>query len=182
MRWATSRWNIRIAAVVPGRPRLDANPRNEQGGGNVVWKVGDDTRRPMIEARARIECQGIGRNHVKAPGISLGDFVQRGDCALIALHRDHPIGAERKQRTGKSARPGADLETVVPASAPAARAIRAARLRSSRKFCPSDFLAMRPCRRMTSRSGGRPSGAAITTRQAGQGCPPSRAAPPASAR
>ena len=35
--------------------------------------------------------------------------------------------------------------------------MREARLRSKRKFCPSDFLATRPCRRITSRNGGRPS-------------------------
>ena len=35
--------------------------------------------------------------------------------------------------------------------------MRPVRLRSSRKFWPSDFLAARPCRRITSRSGGRSS-------------------------
>jgi len=47
--------------------------------------------------------------------------------------------------------------TVASLSGPPARAMRTVRLRSNRKFWPRDFLADRPCRRMTSRSGGRSS-------------------------
>ena len=53
--------------------------------------------------------------------------------------------------------PGPISMTVAPSSGPAARAIRAVRLRSSRKFWPSDLRADRECSRMTSRSGGRSS-------------------------
>src|SRR6185503_9653987 len=48
------------------------------------------------------------------------------------------------------------ISIVVPAARfPAARAILAVRLRSSRKCWPRPCLAPRPCRAMTSRSGGR---------------------------
>ena len=44
--------------------------------------------------------------------------------------------------------PGPTSITVTPSSGPAARAIRPVRLRSSRKFWPSDLRAMRPWRRI----------------------------------
>src|SRR2546430_1901182 len=53
--------------------------------------------------------------------------------------------------------PGPTSITVASLSSPAARAILAVRLRSSRKFWPSAFFACRPCRSITSRRGGNPS-------------------------
>ena len=47
---------------------------------------------------------------VEPAGIMRGDLLQRGDRALVALDRDDACGAERQQRAGQSARPGADLE------------------------------------------------------------------------
>ena len=77
--------------------------------------------------------------------------------------------------------PGPISTTVTPSSAPPARAMRAVRLRSSRKFWPSDFLAARPCRRMTSRSGGRSSICGIYLAAAKVGARRRPAAPPAAA-
>src|SRR5690242_15974370 len=53
--------------------------------------------------------------------------------------------------------PGPTSITVASPRSPAARAILPVRLRSSRKFCPSAFLACRPCRSITARKGGNPS-------------------------
>ena len=50
---------------------------------------------------------------------------------------------------------------VVFSSGPAARAMRRVRLRSKRKFWPSDFFARRSCAAITSRSGGRGSLSAL---------------------
>ena len=47
------------------------------------------------------------------------------------------------------------LITVVSAWLPAARAMRRVKLRSRMKCCPRLFFAARPCRPMTSRSGGK---------------------------
>jgi len=65
--------------------------------------------------------------------------------------------------------PGPTSTTVMPSSGPAARAIRPVRLRSSRKFWPSDFFADNPWRRITSRSGGRPSAPALSVMGRGRG-------------
>src|SRR3954468_2471701 len=61
--------------------------------------------------------------------------------------------------------PGPTSTTVAPSSGPAARAMRLVRLRSNRKFWPSDLLALRPWARTTSRSGGSASMALISWRR-----------------
>src|ERR1700730_14705402 len=53
--------------------------------------------------------------------------------------------------------PGPISTIVVFVSGAAARAMQRVRLKSKRKFWPSDFLAKSPCAAATSRSGGRPS-------------------------
>ena len=39
-----------------------------------------------------------------------GDLFERRDRTLVALDRDDACRAERQQRAGEAARPGADLE------------------------------------------------------------------------
>jgi len=57
--------------------------------------------------------------------------------------------------------PGPISTTVRSPRLPERRAILRVKLRSSRKFWPNDFFALRPCRSMMSRSGGKPSGPAV---------------------
>ena len=47
---------------------------------------------------------------LQPPGITLGDIVERGQCALVALDRDDAFGAQRQQRARQPAGAGADLD------------------------------------------------------------------------
>ncbi len=97
--------------VVPGRPRLDADPGDEQSGGDVVGQVGDDAYRAAIEARARVEGERVRRDDVEAAGIAFGDLLQcrnaRASSRSTAITRAAPSA---KQRAGEAARPGADFQ------------------------------------------------------------------------
>ena len=116
------------------------------------------------------------RSTVEPAGIALRDLVERGDRALVALDRDHPARALRRAARGSARRArGRSRPRSTPSSGPAARAMRPVRLRSSRKFWPSDFLAARPCRRITSRSGGRSSTALMRSAAAAVRLPASAA-------
>ena len=98
--------------VVPGRPRLEREPGDQQRGGDVVGQVGDDPYRSVGEEGARIEIEGVGRYDLEAAGIALGDLGERADGALVALDRDHAAGAGRDERAGEPARPRPDLDHV----------------------------------------------------------------------
>jgi hypothetical protein len=172
-----------MAASYQGGHGSTLSQLDEQSGGDVVGQVGDDAARAAPKRGRGSKVSASAGDDVETAGIMFGDLLQSGDCALVAFDRDHAGGAERQQCAREAARTGADSNTVTPASAPAARAMRAARLRSSRKFWPSDFLATRPCRRMTSRNGGRPSGVNHSRRgvRVEPDSPPWQAAPPAAA-
>ena len=170
-------------AVVPRRPRLDGEPRDQKRGGDVVRQIGDDAHRRALEARARIE--GRARPPRRCRGGR--DNARRSPGAPRSRDRRARPRSTRAAPSANSARvrppgPGPTSYTVASASGSAARAMRSVRLRSNRKFCPSDFFAARPWRRMTSRSGGRPSLAPVTTRRAKRGFRPWPAAPQAAAR
>ena len=111
--------------------------------------------RPAVEIGRDVECQRVAGDDLQPARIVRGDFAQRRDRALVALDRDHARGAFGQQRARQPAGAGTDFEHGDAGERPAARAMRPVRLRSSRKFWPSDLRAVRPCRRMTSRSGGR---------------------------
>ena len=140
--------------VVPGRPRLDGEPRDEQRGRDVVGQVGDDADRAAAEIGPRVEFQRVAGHDRQPARIVLGD--------LAPAPRPRARRARSRPRVAPSASsarvsppgPGPTSITVTPASGPAARAIRPVRLRSSRKFWPSDLRAESSWRRMTSRSGG----------------------------
>ena len=63
-----------------------------------------------FEARARIERERVRRDDVEAPGIVLGDLLQRRNGALIALDGDHASGAECQQCARQAARPRTDFQ------------------------------------------------------------------------
>ena len=150
-------------AVVPGRPRLGGQPADQQRGRDVVGQVGDDARARAAQMRARIEARAR-----RPPRSRAGpDSAPRSRPAPRIARSSRSMAITRLAPCASSARvrppgPGPTSTTVAPSSGPAARAMRAVRLRSSRKFWPSDFLAERPCRRITSRSGGRSSICAIS--------------------
>ena len=82
-------------AVPPGRPGLGLEPADQQQRGDVVGQVGRDHR---LGLGAGQEVAPVGLERVaivdrKAPGIALGDGVQRRPAALVALDRNHPLGA-----------------------------------------------------------------------------------------
>ena len=124
---------------------------------DIVGQVGDDLHRPAGGERGEIGLQRIAGNDLQAAGIVLGDLGKGRQAALVPLDRNHfsaPLASRARVRPPG---PGPTSMTVTPSRLPAARAILPVRLRSSRKFWPSDFLAASPWRWMTSRSGGRPS-------------------------
>src|SRR5262249_39237388 len=98
--------------VVPGRPRLEREPADQQRGGNVVGQVRKDARRGTAEERTRIEVEGIADDDLKASWIPHSDLVERRDRAVVALDRDHLARACGEKRTGEAARPGTDLDDV----------------------------------------------------------------------
>ena len=96
--------------MVPGRPRLDGEPRDEQRGCDVVGQVGDDAHRTTTEKRPRIEGERIRGDDFETAGIMFGDLPQRRDGALVAFDRDHAGGAECQERARKAAGTRADLQ------------------------------------------------------------------------
>src|SRR5450631_609109 len=81
----------------------------------------------------------------------------RESCSTAMTRRAPDARSARVRPPG----PGPISTMTASSSGAAARAIFAVRLRSSRKFWPSDLRAERPCSRITSRSGGRSSIALI---------------------
>ena len=144
--------------VEPGRPRLGGQPGDQQRGRDVVGQVGDDARGAAAELWSRIEARAHRRRRRRGGP----DSARRSPRARRWRARRARSRSRARAPLASSARvsppgPGPISTTVTPSSGPAARAMRAVRLRSSRKFWPSDFLARRSCRRITSRSGGRSS-------------------------
>ncbi len=62
------------------------------------------------QMRARIEGERIAGDDLEPARIMRGDFLERGDSALIAFDGDHAGRALRQQRARQSARSGADLD------------------------------------------------------------------------
>ena len=129
--------------VVPGRPWLGGQPADQERGGDIVGQVGDDAGRvPDRDARRGSNVKRVACNDVEPARIMPGDLLQRRDRRA----RSRSIAMTRRAPSASSARvrppgPGPISTTVTSSSGPAARAMRAVRLRSSRKFWPSDFLA-----------------------------------------
>ena len=109
IRSATSRWNISVIELIPGRPGLGLQPADEERRRDVVGQVGDDRRRSVGE-RGHVGGERVAGDDCQPAGIALVDLGKRRKAALVALDRDHPAGAGRKQRAGQSARAGADLD------------------------------------------------------------------------
>ena len=65
---------------------------------------------PPVRAWFEIGGQRVRRNHVEPARIALRDFGERCHCPVVPLHCNHPARALREQRTGETARPGADLD------------------------------------------------------------------------
>ena len=144
--------------VVPGRPRLDRQPVDQQRGRDVVGQVGDDFG--AWRRRATGADRNAARRRRRSPADR--DIASKFLPAPASARSSRSMAMTRRAPSASSARvrppgPGPTSMTVASSSGPAARAIRAVRLRSSRKFCPSDFRADNACSRMTSRSGGRSS-------------------------
>ena len=95
--------------VVPGRPRLGLEPTDQQRRRNVVGQVGDDARRRWGERR-HIDGKRVVRHDRQAAGAGGGDFLQRGDAAIVALDGDNVPGAGGEQGAGEPAGAGADLD------------------------------------------------------------------------
>ena len=88
----------------------------------------------------------VGLDHLRRP--SGGGLAARQGAhgARIDLDGDHAGGAFEQQRAGQAAGAGADLDHACRRrAAPAARAMRRVRLRSSRKCWPKRLRASSPC-------------------------------------
>ena len=96
--------------VVPRRPRLDRKPIDQKRGRNIVGQVGDDFCARGPEPRTRIEVLGVGADDFQPSRISLRDFLERGEGAFVALHRDHVARSHGQQGARQSPRTGTDLD------------------------------------------------------------------------
>ena len=84
----------------------------DQGGGDVVWDVGDDRVARLVEQGTRVDAQDVPVDDLHV--LAAGDLVfQRGDQALIQFDGDHPA-AGLCQQEGQAAQTGADLEHFIP--------------------------------------------------------------------
>ena len=157
-------------ALPPGRPGLDGQPARQERRADVVGEIGDDPDRLPAGDCGIVRLQRVAFDYREPARRRCRDLVQRRDGAPVALDGGHvlarlpattPVSARRAR--GRPRRHGFE------ASGPPARAMRRVRLRSSRKFWPSDFRASSACAAITSRSGGRLASAASSLN------PPSRA-------
>ena len=97
MRSATSRWNMRIAASYQGGHGSTLSQDTSRAVAMLYGRLATMRDRAGDRGRARIDCEGIGRNDLKAPGIVARRFRAAPRSPLVALDRDHPVRAERKQ-------------------------------------------------------------------------------------
>ena len=93
-RSATSRWNIKRQALPERRPGLGRQPFHQQRAADVVGQVGGDAHRPgrrsvRANSAASSSASASAGTMSRRPGKARGDLFQRGDAAVVALHRDH---------------------------------------------------------------------------------------------
>ena len=128
------------------RRAISPQPAEQQRRRDVVGQVGDDLARRRLDEARRIDLERVAFDDRRAgretpPPISASAAMQRGR----ARSRSTRARAFQQQRAGQAARARADLDRCRSArAAPAARAMRRVRLRSSRKFWPSDLLRAEP--------------------------------------
>ena len=121
--------------VVPGRPGLDREPVDQERGGDIVGQVGDDfgAARRRATAADRTLCasaQTISSRPGYRLAISSSGASARSSRSTAMTRLAPSASSARVSPPG----PGPISITVASSSGPAARAIRAVRLRSSRKF------------------------------------------------
>ena len=144
-------------AVPPGRPGFRRQPADQQRRGDGVGQVGDDAR---LCAGGQQRAASRFRAHRLRSPAAAPDNARRsrpgpaGSAHPCSTAMTWPAPSASRARVSPPG-PGPISTTVTPSSGPALRAIRPVRLRSRRKFWPSDFFAESPWRAMTSRSGGR---------------------------
>ncbi len=141
MRSATSRWNISVSDRHQGGQASAASQPIRSAVADIVGQVRDDAGRRGAEQRARVERQRVGRDDLEpardnAAAISASAGRQRGSRSIATTSLAPAARSARVRPPG----PGPTSMTVTSSSGPAARAIRLVRLRSSRKFWPSDFF------------------------------------------
>jgi hypothetical protein len=118
--------------------RLGAEPVDQQHSRDIVGQVGDDPGAFAIQKRTRIERHRVVIDDGQTARIALFDFFSAGiarSSRSTAITRLRPAPARRVRPPG----PGPISTIVASSSGAAARAIRDVRLRSSRKFWPSDL-------------------------------------------
>ena len=74
--------------------------------------------------------------HLEPARIARGDRLQRRPAALVALHRDDPLGALQEQRAREPAGARPDLDHRLAGERAGSPAMRRVRLRSRMKFWP----------------------------------------------
>ncbi len=121
--------------VVPGRPWFDREPVHQKRGRDIVGQVGDDLC--AVRRRASDADRSAARRRARSPAAR--DIAWRYSRAAPARAASRSTAMTRLAPSASSARvsppgPGPTSMTVASSSGPAARAIRAVRLRSSRKF------------------------------------------------
>jgi hypothetical protein len=85
------------------------DPADEERGGDVVGKVGDDLAGRPRE-RHQVEVEGVGSDDFEALGIGSGKLGKCRETAPVALDRDDPAGAAGEQCPCQTAGTGADLD------------------------------------------------------------------------
>ena len=115
--------------------------RHRSSGADIVGQVGDDLDRTVAGNRRKVRLQGVAGNDFKPSGIVVGNLGKAARQRSSRSMATTSFGAVHEQRPGQAARTRSDLDDRRLERSPAVRAILPVRLRSSRKFCPSDFFA-----------------------------------------
>ena len=146
MRSATSRWNISVSDCHKGGHGSRVEPAGQQRGRRhcrAGWRRSAPAASPSSGRGSKRE--RVGRRSTSSrPGIMRGDLGEGRQAARVALDRDRPRRALGQQRAGQPARSGADLDDRHALERPGGAGDPAVRLRSNRKFWPSDFFGREP--------------------------------------
>ncbi len=99
--------------LVEGWPGLGAEPADQERRRDVVREIGDDAGGALREVCA-VDLQRVAGNDGEAAGVTVGNFLQRGQAARVALNGDDTLRARGEQRPGQPAGTGADLDDRDP--------------------------------------------------------------------
>jgi len=124
----------------------------------AMSRAGRAVARACMSTRSASACT-TSRRPSKAAATSLNAGRQRWSRSIATTR---PLVSARSARV-RPPGPGPTSMMVAASAAPPSRAMRPVKFRSRMKFWPRLLRADKPCARITSRNGGKRSGAAVTS-------------------